>query len=338
MQNITKTAFCTLLLPLVLTGCFSDPNTKASKEIDPPQVVKATAQQKVEVNGHNTELYVVNQYGYVLPYTVKVPGKSVAKTSLEYLVDGGAVSTILPKGMKGLLPKGTKVLGVKIKNNVATVDFSKQFRQYDVAKESKILSAITWTLTGFNNIKSVNLQVDGKNLEVMPKGKTPAQNLTRVNGINVEIANGVDISQSMPVTLYFLSQADDDSISYVPVTRLVNRSSNIGEMALKQLVQGPTENSHLIGPLDASTVVKDVQVSGRTITANFGKEILQYNDQSAVSKSAIRSIVLSLTQNTSGSVVKIMLDKKTTIGVMTKDGKNIDLPISRPKQINPSET
>lgn len=339
MRNVTKAAACALLMPLALTGCFAGPNKNVSKPIDPPpsdsQVVQAPVKQ-VQAKGHRTELYLENQDDYVVPYTMKTPGKFVARTSLEYLVDGGPESAMLPKGMKGILPKGTKIQGVSLKHGVATVSFSKEFCNYDATNESKMLNAITWTLTSFPNIKSVNIEVDGRNLAVMPKGKTPAQNLTRDDGINVEIASGVDISESMPVTLYFLSQADDDSITFVPVTRLVNRSSNIGQTVLKELVKGPAENSHLIGPLDVSTQIKDVQVDGKMAIANFGKEILQYNDQTAASKSALESIVLSLTQNTTANKVKIMVDGKTTLGVISRQDKNGDLPISRPKQINPT--
>jgi germination protein M len=340
MRNKARVIVCMLLFPVVLTGCFSNPNAKASKPIDPPQgeahVVQAPVPAKKEAQGHLTELYTMNQEGYVIPYSAKLPGKSLAKSSLESLIEGSAQSSVLPKGMKAVLPKGTKVLGVKIKNGIATANFSKNFRHYKVQDELKILNAITWTLTGFSKIKSVNLQIEGKDLAVMPKGKSVAQNLTRADGINVEVANGVDISGSMPVTLYFLSQADDDSISYVPVTRLVNRSASIGETVVRELVRGPLENSHLIGPLDTATTIRGVKLNGKQITANFGKEILQYNDQTAASKSALESIVLSLTQNMNANKVKIMVEGKQTIGVLNNEGKNVDLPVTRPKQINPS--
>lgn len=331
---------CMLLFPVTLTGCFSDPNAKASKPIDPPQsearVIQAPVKTEKKAQGHLTELYTMNQDGYVMPYSVKLSGKSLAKSSLESLIEDSATAAQLPKGTKSVLPKGTKVLGMSIKEGVATANFSKEFKNYKAEDEMKILNAITWTLTGFNNIKSVNLQIEGKKLTAMPQGKTVAQGLTRADGINVEVANGVDISASMPVTLYFLSQADDDAISYVPVTRLVNRSANIGETVVKELVKGPLENSHLIGPLDTATTIKDVKISGKQITANFGKEILQYNDQTAASKSAIDSIVLSLTQNMNANKVKIVVDGKTTIGVLNNQGKNVDLPVTRPKQVNPS--
>ncbi|WP_051272291.1 GerMN domain-containing protein [Shimazuella kribbensis] len=340
MRNKARAMVCMLLFPVALTGCFSGPNVKASNPIDPPQgdarVVQAPATSKKEDRGHITELYVMNHDGYVMPFSAKLQGKSLAKSSLECLVEGSVAAKVLPKGTKSVLPKGTKVLGVKIKKEVATVNFSREFRNYTAQNETKILNAITWTLTGFRNIKSVNIQMEGKDLSVMPKGKSVTQGLTRADGINVEVANGVDISASMPVTLYFISQSEDNSIHYVPVTRLVNRSTNVGETVVKELVRGPLENSHLIGPLDTATTIKEVKLSGKQITANFGKEILQYNDQTAASKSALDSIVLSLTQNMNANKVKIIVDGKTTIGVLNNQGKNVDLPVTRPKHINPS--
>jgi germination protein M len=61
-----------------------------------------------------------------------------------------------------------------------------------------------------------------------------------------------------------------------------------------------------------------------------------YNDQTAASKSAIDAIVLSLTQNLNADKVKITVDGKQTIGVLNNEGKNVDLPVTRPKTINPT--
>jgi germination protein M len=280
MQKTKQVMLGLFVVPFALTGCFAGPNTKASSPIDPPQgdaqIVQAPAKEKKqEASGHLTEIYMLNQDGYVMPYSLRLPGKSLAKSALECLVVDSPTVSQLPKGSKGLLPKGTKVLGVSIKDGVATANFSKQFLSYNVADEEKIVDAITWTLTGFDRISKVDIQVEGKPLAVMPKSKTVVQQRSREDGINVEVANGVDISASMPVTLFFLSQAEDDTISYVPVTRLVNRADNIGETVIKELIRGPLESSNLIGPLDAATTIKAVKVKGKEITANFGKEILQ---------------------------------------------------------------
>jgi germination protein M len=43
-----------------------------------------------------------------------------------------------------------------------------------------------------------------------------------------------------------------------------------------------------------------------------------------------------LTQNMNANKVKIVVDGKTTIGVLNNQGKNVDLPVSRPKQVNQS--
>ncbi|SFJ43032.1 GerMN domain-containing protein [Thermoflavimicrobium dichotomicum] len=346
-----RLAAVTLLFPLMLTGCLFGPDSKSSQEIDPPpeHVQKEHAhlvntkpqnesQALKEKRKNGTELYLLTETGYVVPYTIPVAKKEMdAKKVLSYLVEGGPVQSHLPQGFSAVLPKGTKVKGLHVQAGVANVDFSREFLNYDKKLEKKILDAVTWTLTDFDDIKAVNIWVDGKPLEAMPQGHTPAQHLTRENGINVEVTEGVNINQSMPVTIYFLGQNQENMVYFVPVTRMVHRQENVAEATLKELIKGPKQNSSLFGVIDANTEVNQVSTKGDMVTADFGEQLLQYNSTKTASKDALQSIVLSLTENNSVSKVKITVNGKNTVGVFGQKGENIDAPISRPQMINPSE-
>ncbi|WP_124727051.1 GerMN domain-containing protein [Staphylospora marina] len=338
-----------LLMPLVLTGCLFGPEEKTSRQIDPPpDQAKADAQpvgamnekkteaQKEQGKTADTQLYLLSHTGHVVPWTVKIPaGKSVAKTALEYMVKGGPGEAMLPKGISPILPKGTKVKGINIENGTAVVDFSKEFLQYEADKEEQLLNAVTWTLTGFSNVKEVNIWVDGKKLSEMPKNKTTAQGLTRGRGINLEPVSGVHVTRSMPVTVYFLGQTDDHQVYYVPVTRMVERSDNVAEAVLGELIRGPLEQSGLSGALAPSLQVLKVQEQGDVVTADFDEALLQYHGQQAASKEALQSIVLSLTENTQASKVKITVQGKQQ--VLTGKDQPLSQPVSRPKWINPAQ-
>lgn len=328
-----------LLLPLMLTGCLYGPDQPTKQAIDPPpkevaqryeQAVETSQKKgKEKVARNGVELYFLSNTGHVVPYTVPIPHvKGIAKETLEYMIQGGAGEKLLPKGFSGILPSGTKVLGLDIQNRIATVDFSKEFLKYKPEMEEKILSAITWTLTGFPSIEKVNIRVNGKPLEVMPHQKSVAQGLTRQRGINLELAEGVQISQSIPVTLYFMGQTDDNQTYYVPVTRMINRTDQVAEASLKELIKGPKQQSGLVSPLDSSLQVNNVQQTDQMVVADFNENLLQYNNQKQASKDAIETILLSLTENTSAKKVK-----------MTVNGKDIQTdvpqPITRPKTINP---
>lgn len=350
-MNMIRASLALMIIPLTLTGCLFGPEQKTSAPIDPPpaNALKQNAHPvqagekaemktvKDEKKTSALELYFLMDTGYVVPYALHIPSvQGIAKEAMKYMVKDGPGEAMLPEGFSPILPKGTKIKGLSIQDGTATIDFSKEFLNYDPKMEEKILSAITWTLTGFNNVKEVNIWVEGRPLAVMPKGKTPAQGLTRKRGINVEIAEGVNLSQSMPVTLYFLGQTPDNSVYYVPVTRMVNRSKNVGEASLKELIKGPMYNSNLSGTLDAATEVHRVEVKGDTVLVDFGEQLLQYDEQHSASKDALNTIVLSLTENTSAKKVKITVNGKQSFTASGQKGQQFVQPVTRPQMINPN--
>ncbi|MBA4602645.1 GerMN domain-containing protein [Thermoactinomyces mirandus] len=336
---------CFLLVPLVLSGCVFGPEKNASKPIDPPpadieqNTSEVTANQAKKEEAEQTlgvELYFMTHTGHLAPYTLNLPSsKGIAKEVLKFMVKDGPGQAMLPKGFTPILPKGTQVKALNIQDGVATIDFSKEFLNYKQEEEENLLSAITWTLTGFPTVNEVNIWVDGKLLSAMPKGKTPAQGLTRKDGINLEVAKGTDITRSMPVTLYFIGQLPDNHTYYVPVTRMVNASDNVGEVVIDELVKGPQLQSGLSAALDTTLKVNKVQVKGDLAVADFGEQLLQYG-KNAASEDALQTIVLSLTENTSAEKVKLIVNGKQNITV--EGEKTVSEPVSRPKFINPNKS
>jgi germination protein M len=243
---------------------------------------------------------------------------------------------MLPKGFSRLLPKGTAIKGLNLKDGVAIIDFSKEFTQYDPKTEESILNAVTWTLTGFQGVKEVNIWVEGKPLEAMPKGKTPAQHLTRNRGINLEVSEGVNLGQSVPVTLYFLGQTSTNETYYVPVTRMVNKADNMARATLDELVKGPALRSNLISALANNTQVNKVTLNDDTVMVDFGDQLLEYNNQSSISKARMESIVFSLTETTVAKNVKLTVNGKRSITVSGQKREKADQPVSRPEMVNPT--
>jgi germination protein M len=340
MQKTLRLGGVFFILVFLLAGCFGS-NEKTAIDPPPDHALDAEAvqakQKKEETKketGKQYELYFFDAAGFVVPYSVKLPAKKeIAKEALAAMVEGSGIEAQLPKGFKGVLPKGTTVKGIDVRNGTATVNFSKEFMNYDVNKEEQLLSAITWSLTGFDHIRKVNVWVDGRPL--VAKGKSPTQGLSRADGINLEIPSGVSLGQSMPVTLYFLAQAEDQTIYYVPVTRMVNRSTNVAETVLKELVRGPMQGSSLFATLDSDTEINQVEQKGDTIYADFGEQLLEYNSSQTAAKYAVDSIVLSLTENLDTKKVKITVNGKNAVNVSGEDGKEVDLPVSRPQKVNP---
>jgi germination protein M len=353
-RNLIRASVVLFVLAIALTGCLFGPDEKAStqSQIDPPPVnaegentkaVQATQETKAseQKEEKGTELYFFSDTGYVVPYTIRMtPSKGAAKEAMKWMVQGGLAEEMLPEGFKPVLPKGTEIKGLNIADGIANIDFSKDFLTYaakDERVESNILSALTWSLTDFPGVKEVNIWVEGRPLEKMPKFKTPAQGLRRSRGINLEMASGVNVNRGLAVTLYFMGQTKENEIYYVPVTRMINRTDHIAQATLQELIKGPLLHSNLTGALDTMTEINRVEVKGDVVMVDFGEQLLQYHSQGAASEDAINTIVLSLTENRLAQKVGITVNKKNLTSTAAGKDKSWTKPVTRPTKINPHD-
>src|SRR5690606_13214801 len=113
--------------------------------------------------------------------------------ALESLVKDGPYAKLIPEGFTGVLPEGTEVEAVTLQKDqqLAIVEFTEPFTNYDARDERKIMEALAWTLTENPDVQQVQLWVDGAKLNEMPVDGTPLDRpLTRALGINLEISSG----------------------------------------------------------------------------------------------------------------------------------------------------
>ncbi|NQX69604.1 GerMN domain-containing protein [Paenibacillus alba] len=345
-QHWIRSAAIAGVIVLLTTGC-SVLGTGKKSDIDAPPTTGAEVDAKttsaavtidmIDENSSQMTVYVKDAKGFVAPLSLGLPKSvSVAKTTLEYMVDGGPVASLLPSGFQALLPKGTKIVSLNITSDKrAIVDFSKEFLNYDKQDERKILEAITWNLTNFASVEKVQLRVEGKDLKEMPQGKTPLDMpLARSMGINIEKAEDAEFGQSTPVTLYFLNQNDQNYKYYVPVTRLVKRTDDVAKAVVDQLIKGPDQKKGLAAVLNTTTEVKSIKPTAEgLITVDFSNKLLGA-DQKA-SADALQSVILSLTENTGYKQVQIKVDG--AVKITSTDNQNYSKPVARPAHINPTK-
>jgi len=330
------------VVAMLSSGCSLLGSKKSGESIDPPPVDAETmasgkdgAAAVTAVNSMQTTLYFKDAQGYVAPVTMHLPKTvSIATKTLEYMVDGGPASSTLPKGFTALLPKGTTVKGINIKNGLAVVDFSKEFTNYNAQDERKILEAVTWALTGLGTVDKVSIWVEGKALKEMPVHNTPVEaELTRAMGINLEIASNINVGQSVPVTLYFANQTGDNFNYYVPVTRLVQRTSDVAKAAVEQLIKGPNTGKGLVSVMAPETNLLKVEVSSdnQLVTVDFNDKLL--GSDKKIPSSAAQAVILSLTETTGAS--KVQLKVNGNVQVSSTDNQSFTKPVARPVHINP---
>ena len=85
-----------------------------------------------------------------------------------------------------IMPKGTKVLSVNVNNNIATVDFSKEFQNNFTGGstgEIMLVGSIVDTLTDFKEIKSVRFTLEGQPLDILGGHLDLTEPVSRMNDL-----------------------------------------------------------------------------------------------------------------------------------------------------------
>ncbi|WP_373889937.1 GerMN domain-containing protein [Neobacillus cucumis] len=331
---------------VLLSGCGLF-NTETQQKIDPPKTVtmkddvvsKETSAKEKEAATKNTvqtELYLIDKDGYVVPRTLALPKTtSVAKQALEYLVTNGPVTDLLPNDFRAVLPEDTQVsVNINKDNGVATVNFSKEFKNYQPEDEQKILQSVTWTLTQFDNIKSVKLKMNGHDLTEMPVSGTPiSENLSRATGINLDNTDVADITNTKPVTVYYIG-GEEGSYYYVPVTRRISNDDKDNYAAIvNELIQGPSQNSTLVSEFMSDVKLLNApKYENGTVTLNFNKNIYDSLKGKEISQNLLDTLVLSLTEQQGVEKVAIEVDGK--VDIKNDKGKKVSEPVTRPEKVN----
>ncbi|MBG9734586.1 GerMN domain-containing protein [Paenibacillus alvei] len=332
-----------LMLPFLLTACGG-----TSGAIDPPpadveakmmaaargeggaadRAVNPTdaAQQKA-----NMTVYAQDRHGYLAPISYQWSSEDpavVAQASLEMLVKDGVHQGMLPPGFTATLPKGTSLkVTLKPEQKTALVELSKEFASYDKNDERKVMESIAWTLTSLPNVDQVQLWMDSKRLTEMPVDHTPMDTpLSRQIGINLEKDLSVNYLHSMPVTLYFSSYSEEGRAYFIPVTRLVEPSSDPVRTTLEQMIAGPLDKKSMNMVATKETEINDIAVEGDMLTVDLSDTMFEKGDQ--VPAELVKAVVLSLTERQ--GVKKVKLKINGDVDIQGTDKINYSEPVSRP--------
>jgi germination protein M len=105
--------------------------------------------------------------------TLRVVPKTagVARAAMEALLDSGSIQDTYAQ-LSTAIPPGTRLLGISIKNGVATVDLSREFASGGGSASSFLrLGQVVYTLTQFSTVRAVLFQVEGQTVTTFgPEG------------------------------------------------------------------------------------------------------------------------------------------------------------------------
>ena len=229
-----------------------------------------------------------------------------------------------PKGKLSPLCAGTKLISVTIEDEIATVDFTKDFSNYDDPRYTLSTAALAKTLCTLDYISGVRILVEGS--DALGADGTPIGVIMREDILDT--AAPTDITQT-DVVLYF-ANGMGEGLSVERRTVEYPASSAIEKAIVEELIKGP-ENDGNISIIPTDTKVLSVETKNGVCFVNLSKEFKdKYQGGTAGEVLTIYSIVNSLTELDTVSSVQLLIEgeKKDTFVHMA-----IAEPLARDKEI-----
>lgn len=332
---------------LVLTSC-SNPLTalrdffnKNDDTIDENMTqVQEETQSLSEINASQPEnsratvLYYKDDENFLVPVMRYIPkgDLGIAKAAISAIIySPEKAQDLMAAGLTPTLPMGTQIKGAVIKENgLAIIDFSEEFLNFSSAKAEELgIKAVVYTLTEFPNIKSVEIRVNGKTIEEMPKGTKVGSGLKRTE-INLQTVENTGEKLSK-VVVYYHKKGSGEYSYFVPVTKLVSGFENRAEAAMSALLEGPAEDSSLINPFPEGTKLLGIEVKDGIAYVNFSEQILAKQGDKAAENAMIKAVTLTLKEFPEVSKAKIFVNGKIIQGA---DGIGADTYLDVPVFVN----
>ncbi|WP_020614327.1 GerMN domain-containing protein [Sediminispirochaeta bajacaliforniensis] len=156
------------------------------ENLDEPEQEKPAEKPLVEQKLRTSILYfvMVGDSGEIALQHVTRPvyyESSPLTRTLEALLKG-LTTAELNKGMISLIPEGTALRSVMVRNGVAYVDFSETFafNEFGVEGANAALKQVVYTATEFSTVKSVQITINGKKKDyIATEGLTIANPIGR---------------------------------------------------------------------------------------------------------------------------------------------------------------
>jgi len=244
--------------------------------------------QQGNVKKISMKLYFANKDNSAVPYEareVEVKDGAIMRAAIEELLKGPQ-----DKNLRKAIPDGTRLLGINRKDNLAVVDFSKEYTAAnDIAEVVERISVVN-TLTEISGIEKVKILVEGKAL-IGPSGE-PFGELTRT----ALDKNGYPIPGEMKtITLYF---GNDNADKVVAEKRqvAVTQGEALEKVIFEELKKGPARNGlHPVIP--EGTRLLWVKTKDGICTLNLSREFVDNAPGGSAGESmTLNSIVNSLTE------------------------------------------
>ena len=241
-------------------------------------------------------IFLVDNSNYVARTSIVKSSETIneqIKEIIETLTINSKKSTYIRDGFKPIIPENTKIIDLKLDNEILTINFSKEFLTVNETNEEPMLEALIYSLTELKEIKKIKILVENIPFTKLPNSnKKLPEYLDKTYGIN-KIYNLNSIKETSKTTIYYLSKIND-YYYYVPVTKVSNEKLERVEIIIKELKSTPIYHTNLISYLAASANMTNYELLENAISLSFNNYLIANMKEEQILEEVKYSIALSL--------------------------------------------
>lgn len=248
----------------------------------------------------------------VVPVTRKIKRQEgIARAVIESMIKNEANTNFLqPYKLFTLLPEGTVILGMNIKDGTVFVDFNKRFLNYEnEIQEINIISSIVYSLTEFGSIDDVKILVDGREQDRLEYGTDISGYLNRRNVlINSKKLNIEEKVKKLDVYLY--KNVGEEFNYLLPISfEYIGIEDEKISNEIVRLLGKNYESKKLFSQLPLDVNLLDSKLEGDTLILNFSDTIRNYGG-TAREEGILNQIFNSMKQIEGVEKIKILIEGK----------------------------
>ena len=260
----------------------------------------------------NSSIYLLDDNNYLVKTKVLLD-ENTTLDNIKEIITNLTVNnnSKFPDSLKAIIPKGTKLNNVIIKDDLVTLDFSKELLNIDENLSTKLIEAIVYSITELDSIKKVNITIENTSLITYPNSnKIMIEPLTRDIGINNEYTYDT-LDNIIKIVIYY-GEDIDNNIYYVPVTKYMNNNDNKDkiDIIVEELTTSYIYEDNLRSILNENVELIDKEIIDEDLLIlNFNNALFDSTDD--IKEEVLYTLSYSIFENIDVNTINFKVDNKS---------------------------
>lgn len=269
-KKALRKIFITSVTVVILLLVYVMP-TNTSKSINTLNIEKKIEYQKVVTS----DIYLLSEEDLLVKVNSIISETDNITEKVKDVLDNLLMDTTVPKGLKRLIPKNTKVISISVNNGIVDIEFSKELLNVEEKYNEKLIEAIVFSIFEIKEVKEISIFINGENIN-KHFSNIPIT-ITRDFGINkkYDITGFKDIQK---VVIYYVTKIEDNNY-YVPITNYVNDDKDKIKIIIESLATNYIYEPNLISFLNNKTELINYEIKDDIMTLNFNNSIFINNSK-----------------------------------------------------------